>query len=98
SRSTAAPPRCELPTGEGRQAAMFVPLTPLAFYRRAEELFGRKVGVVDGEARFTYADFAGRVDRLSGALRGLGVGSSDVVSFLTFNSHQLLEGYYAVPQ
>src|SRR5438067_6352176 len=77
---------------------MFVPLTPLAFYRRAEELFGRKVGVVDGEQRLTYADFAARVDRLSGALRGLGVGPGDVVSFLTFNTHQLLEGYYGVPQ
>ena len=28
---------------------MFVPLTPLTFYRRAEAVFGRKVGVVDGE-------------------------------------------------
>lgn len=77
---------------------MFVPLTPLAFYRRAEELFGRKTGVVDGERRFTYAEFAARVDRLSGALRELGVGRGDVVSYLAFNSHQLLEGYYAVPQ
>jgi fatty-acyl-CoA synthase len=77
---------------------MFVPLTPLAFYRRAEELFGNKIGVVDGEERFTYAEFAARVDRLSGALRGLEVGRGDVVSFLTYNTHQLLEGYYAVPQ
>src|SRR5215212_3844852 len=77
---------------------MIVPLTPLEFYRRAEALFGRKVGVVDGEKRFTYAEFAGRVDRLAGALKGLGVGPGDVVSFLTYNTHQLLEGYYAVPQ
>src|SRR5215210_8032957 len=77
---------------------MIVPLTPLAHYRRAEELFGRKVGVVDGERRFTYAEFGARVDRLAGALRGLGVGKSDVVSFLTFNTHQLLEAYFAVPQ
>jgi fatty-acyl-CoA synthase len=77
---------------------MFVPLTPLAFYRRAEELFGNKIGVVDGDERFTYAEFAARVDRLSGALRGLEVGRGDVVSFLTYNTHQLLEGYYAVPQ
>jgi fatty-acyl-CoA synthase len=77
---------------------MFVPLTPLAFYRRAESLFGSKVGVVDGDRRFTYADFAARVDRLAGCLRSLGVNSGDVVSFLTYNTHQLLEGYFAVPQ
>src|SRR6266511_1763025 len=77
---------------------MFVPLTPLAFYRRAEDLFGQKVGVVDGDERLTYADFAARVDRLSGALRGLGVRPGQVVTFLTFNTHQLLEGYFAIPQ
>src|SRR6476661_9954498 len=77
---------------------MFVPLTPLTFYRRAEAVFGRKVGVVDGERRFTYAEFAARVDRLAGGLRGLGVGPGDVVSLLTYNTHQLLEAYYGVPQ
>ncbi len=41
---------------------MFVPLTPLEFRTRAERLFGGKVGVIDGQARFTYAEFgAGRV-------------------------------------
>ena len=45
---------------------MFVPLTPLAFYRRAEDLFGNKVGVVDGDERFTYLELAKRVDRLAG--------------------------------
>src|SRR5437763_8267336 len=78
--------------------SMIVPLTPLTFYRRAEELFGAKIGVVDGEERFSYADFARRVERLAGALRGLGVVRGDVVSFLDYNSHHLLEGYYAVPQ
>ena len=77
---------------------MITALTPLAFYRRAEELFGSKIGVVDGDVRLTYAALAERIDRLSGALRALGVGSGDVVSFLTYNSHHLLEGYYAVPQ
>ena len=67
---------------------MITALTPLAFYRRAEELFGSKIGVVDGEVRLTYAQFAERVDRLSGALDGLGVGPGDVVSFLTYNTHQ----------
>jgi acyl-CoA synthetase (AMP-forming)/AMP-acid ligase II len=77
---------------------MIVPLTPLDFYRRAEDLFGTKVGVVDGDRRFTYGEFARRADHLAGALRGLGVGPGDVVAFLTYNTHQLLEAYYAVPQ
>jgi fatty-acyl-CoA synthase len=77
---------------------MFVPLTPLEFYRRAEDLFGSKVGVVDGERRMTYAELAERAERFAGGLRGLGVGAGDVVSYLTYNTHQLLEAYFAVPQ
>ncbi len=77
---------------------MFVPLTPLEFRRRAERLFGSKVGVVDGEARFTYAEFGDRSRRLAGALMSLGVKPGDVVSFLTYNTHHLLEAYFGVLQ
>ncbi|MFQ5879850.1 MAG: AMP-binding protein, partial [Dehalococcoidia bacterium] len=76
---------------------MFVPLTPLQFYRRAAGLFGAKVGVVDGDRRFTYREFGQRVERLAGALRRLGLAAGDRVSFMTYNTHHLLEAYYGVP-
>ncbi len=75
---------------------MFVPLTPLEFERRAVLLYGNKVGVVDGERRFTYAEFGARVGRLANALRGLGIGRGERVAFLCYNCHQLLEAYYGV--
>lgn len=77
---------------------MIVPLTPLEFRQRAVTLFGNKVGVVDGDKRFTYAQYDKRVNRLANALTGLGVGAGETVSFITYNTHQLLEAYYAVPQ
>ena len=77
---------------------MNVPLTPLEFRQRAACLYGSKVGIVDGEKRFTYAEYDKRVNRFANALTDLGVGQGDVVSFITYNSHQLLEAYYAVPQ
>jgi fatty-acyl-CoA synthase len=77
---------------------MRVPLTPLAFRRRAEALFGSKVGVVDGGRRFTYAEFGRRCRRLAAVLRDQGVRSGEVVSFLTYNTHHLLEAYYGVLQ
>lgn len=76
---------------------MFVPLTPLAFKQRAAQLYGDKIGVIDGEDRFTYAQFAERADRLAHGLHDLGLETGDRVAFLAFNSHQLLEGYYGVP-
>lgn len=77
---------------------MLLPLTPLRFLRRAASEYGRKVGVVCGEGRFTYAEFAERVYRLAGALKARGIAPGDRVAFLSFNCHRLLEGYYGVPE
>jgi fatty-acyl-CoA synthase len=77
---------------------MFVPLTPLTFRRRAERLWGAKTGVVDGSRRFTYAEFGERSRRLAAAIRGLGVKPGQVVSFITYNTHHLLEAYYGALQ
>jgi len=77
---------------------MIVPLNPMEFRHRAASLYGQKVGVVDGDLRFTYGEYDQRVNRLANALRDLGVREGQVVSFLTYNTHQLLEAYYGVPQ
>jgi fatty-acyl-CoA synthase len=77
---------------------MLLPLTPVRLKRHAAKLFGRKVGVVCGEDRFTYNEFNQRADRLSAALLKLGVEKGDRVAYLSFNCHRLLEGYYGVPQ
>jgi fatty-acyl-CoA synthase len=77
---------------------MLVPLSPLEFRRRAERFFARKVGVIDGPRRYTYAEFGERSRRLAGAVTRLGIKPGDVVSFLTYNTHHLLEAYFGVPQ
>jgi len=77
---------------------MLVPLTPLEFRQRAVNLYGSKTGIVDGAKRFTYAEYDQRVNRFANALTKLGLEKGKTVSFLTYNSHQLLEAYYAVPQ
>ncbi len=75
---------------------MELPLTPIDFLTRARRLFPDRLAVVDGEDRWTYAEFAGRCDRQARLLRELGVGSGDVVAWLCGNTHELLEAYYAV--
>uniref|UniRef100_Q01WM6 AMP-dependent synthetase and ligase n=1 Tax=Solibacter usitatus (strain Ellin6076) TaxID=234267 RepID=Q01WM6_SOLUE len=76
---------------------MHVPLTPIRALYRAVDLFGRKIGVVSGDRRFTYAEFGERVERLAFGLLSEGVAPGDRVAFLSFNTHQLLEGYFGVP-
>jgi fatty-acyl-CoA synthase len=74
-----------------------LPLTPLDFLARARRLFPDRVGVIDGDERWTYAEFGGRVDRLAHALRDhLGVRPGDRVAWLCGNTHELLEAYYGV--
>ena len=77
---------------------MNVPLTPLEFRQRAVSFYGSKIGIIDGPKRFTYAEYDGRVNQFANGLVSLGTGRGDVVSLITYNSHQLLEAYYAVPQ
>jgi len=77
---------------------MNVPLNPLEFRLRAVSYYGDKVGIVDGNKRFTYAEYNTRVNRFANALANLGIGKTDVISFIIYNSHQLLEAYFAVPQ
>ncbi len=75
---------------------MRIPLTVLEFRDRAAAFFGNVEAVIDGERRFTYAQYAERTHRLANALRGLGVQPGDRVSFISYNCHQLLEAYYGV--
>ena len=77
---------------------MFVPLTPLRCLHRAADLFGRRVGVVCGDRDFTYAELKGRAEQLATGLGKLGISAGDRVAYLSFNNHQLFEGYFGVPQ
>ena len=77
---------------------MFVPLTPLRCLHRAAALFGSRVGVVCGGHEYTYAELRRRCERLATGLRSLGIAPGDRVGYLSFNNHQLFEGYFGVPQ
>ncbi len=77
---------------------MFVPLTPVRCLHRAVDLFGKKIGVVCGSRQFTYAEFGERCERLATGLAKMGIQHGDRVAYLSFNNHQLLEGYFGVVQ
>ncbi len=77
---------------------MFIPLTPIRCLHHAANLYGSRVGVVCGDREFTYAELKSRAERLATGLRALGVAPGDHVAYLSFNTHQLFEGYYGVPQ
>src|SRR5580704_12726369 len=76
---------------------MHVPLTPIRFLYRAVDLYGKKTGIVCGALRFTYGEFGERCERLASGLLSEGVQPGDRVALLSFNTHQLVEGYFGIP-
>jgi acyl-CoA synthetase (AMP-forming)/AMP-acid ligase II len=77
---------------------MKTPLTPLELARRAGALYSDREAVVDGDSRWTYAQFFDRCDRWSSVLARLGVVQGDRVAYIAPSTHAQLEGFYAVPQ
>lgn len=77
---------------------MFVPLFVNQIIRRAEKLYFDKLAVIDGEKRYTYKEYGERVNRLSNTLLDFGIKPQEKVAVLCYNTHQLLEVYYGIPQ
>ncbi|HEX6063113.1 MAG TPA: AMP-binding protein, partial [Longimicrobiales bacterium] len=78
-------------------AVSFEALTPTSFLLRSGRIYADRVAVIDGERRFTYAEFLDRCLRLSGALHRMGVPAAGRVAVLAPNTHILLESHYGVP-
>jgi fatty-acyl-CoA synthase len=80
-----------------RNPANFAALTPLNFLARAAAVYPGKLAVIDGDRRFTYAQFYPRCRRFADALRRRGIGEGDTVAVLAPNVPALLEAHYGVP-
>ena len=72
-------------------------LTPLSFLERSASIFPDKIAIVHGDRRYTYREFAQRVNRLASQLRSIGLQEHDRVAFLCPNTPALLEAHFGVP-
>src|SRR5262245_29774200 len=72
-------------------------LTPVSSLERSACVFPEKVAVIHGARRYTYRQFAERVNRLASALRSAGMARHDRVAFLCPNIPAMLEAHYGVP-
>jgi fatty-acyl-CoA synthase len=73
----------------------YEPLTPTAYLDRAAAAHGDRIGVIDGEQRWTYNQLHQRCTRLAGGLAPLADGRP--VAVLAPNTHVLLEANFGVP-
>jgi fatty-acyl-CoA synthase len=72
-------------------------LTPMSFLERSALVFPGKIAIVHGDRKYTYYEFAERVNRLASGLRNIGMQKHDRVAFLCPNTPTMLEAHYAVP-
>ena len=80
-----------------RNAANYVPLSPVSFVERSAEAFANLPAVIHGARRYTWAQCRDRSARLAAALRALGVGRGSTVSAMLPNTPEMVEVHYAVP-
>src|SRR5436190_4341606 len=81
----------------GKNAANYVPLSPVQFLERSAFIWPDKIAVRHGSSARTYRDFEARCRRLASALSRRGIGRRDTVAAMAPNVPALLEAHYAVP-
>ena len=75
---------------------MNIPLTQVRFLERTAKIYADKTAVICGAERWTYREYANRVERLARALEELGIRPGERVAYLGYNCHRLLECYYGI--
>ena len=80
-----------------RNAANYVPMTPISFLARTAAVFPTRTSVIDGDRRFTWAETRERCHRLASALAKRGVGKGKTVAVMAPNITAAFEASLAVP-
>ena len=83
--------------GLDKNAANFVPLSPVGFLRRSAEIYPRRAAVVYGERRQSWQETRERCRRLASALAAHGVGRGDTVAVMAPNLPEAFEAHFGVP-
>ena len=84
-------------TGLEKNAANYIPLTPLSHLRRASKVFASRTAVVYGTHRKTYSEYYERCTRLASALNKYGIKSGEVVATIIPNLPAQAEAHFGVP-
>src|SRR5713101_6763458 len=79
-----------------RNAANYVPLSPLGFIARSAAVFPDRLAVVHGERRYSWAESYRRCRRLASALSRAGVGKNDTVALMATNTPEAFEAHFGV--
>ena len=80
-----------------RNAANYVPLTPVSFLARTAYIWPNRIAVIHGDRRYTWAQTYERSRRLASALAQHGIGTGDTVAAMLANTPEMIEAHFGVP-
>ena len=83
--------------GLEKNAANYVPLTPLSFLARTAAVYPRRLAIAHGDVRLTWGEVYARCRRLASALTKRGLGRGDVVAIVAPNVPAMVEAHFGVP-
>jgi len=83
--------------GLDKNAANYVPLTPIGFLLRSASIYPNRLAVVHGERRYSWREALERCRRLASALAARGVGRGDTVAVMAPNIPEAFEAHFGVP-
>jgi fatty-acyl-CoA synthase len=84
-------------TGLDKNAANYVPLSPIGFLLRSASVYPDRLAVAYGERRYSWREALERCRRLAAALRARGVGRGDTVAVMAPNIPETFEAHFGVP-
>ena len=84
-------------SGLNQTAANYQPLSPLTFIERSAAVYPKRIAVIHGETRRTWAQAFTRCRRLASALSKQGIGKGDTVAVMGANTPELYECHFGVP-
>jgi fatty-acyl-CoA synthase len=83
--------------GLDKNAANYVPLSPIGFLVRSASVYPNRLAVLHGDRRYSWRDALQRCRRLASALTAQGIGRGDTVALLAPNIPEAFEAHYGVP-
>ena len=84
-------------SGLERNAANYVPLTPLSFIERSAYIYPDRISVIHGRRRYTWQQTYDRARRLASALVQKAIGFGDTVAVMLNNTPEMIECHFGVP-
>jgi len=83
--------------GLDKNAANYVPLSPIGFLLRSAAVYPNRLAVLHGERRYSWREALERCRRLAAALAVRGVGRGDTVALMAPNIPEAFEVHFGVP-